>query len=311
MLKIGSNNKKSDKETNPIKLKPEQNYVAYFLTLACNLRCPYCINIYNRGKQRGKAAERKMTARDWVAAVDRLVLRDDLPLTLQGGEPTLHKDFYKIVNDVKKAIKMDLLTNMAFDAEEFIDNVPVWRFKREAPYAAIRVSYHPGQNDINILIKKTMKLQDAGFRVGIYGVLHPSPGIKKHILEAQDTCRKLGIDFRTKEFLGEWNGSLCGTYKYEGSVDGRSKKVCECRTTELIVGPSGNIYRCHSDLYNNRLPIGHILDESITAEDIMKFRECRYYGDCNPCDVKVKTNRFQIFGHTSVEIRNIKDGKRG
>lgn len=295
----------------PIRIRPEQNYVAYFLTLACNLRCPYCINLHSGGVHHGRVDSKKMTSEEWIAAANRLVLRDDLPLTLQGGEPTIHKGFYKIVNEVKEEIKMDLLTNMSFNVDDFIKNVPVWRFKREAPYAAIRASYHPGQNDIESLIKKTIGLQNAGFRVGIYSVLHPSPELKRHILEVQERCAKLGIDFRTKEFLGEWEGSPYGTYKYEGSVNGKVIKVCECKTTEIIVGPSGNVYRCHSDLYSDRDPIAHILDEDFTEADVGLFRECRYYGKCNPCDVKVKTDRFQIFGHTSVEIRNIKGDKVG
>ena len=65
------------------------------------------------------------------------------------------------------------------------------------------------------------------------------------------------------------------------------------------------MYRCHADLYKGRNPIGHILDEYFTEDSIEEFRECSFFGDCNPCDVKVKTNRFQVFGHTSVEIRNI------
>lgn len=250
-----------------------------------------------------------MTPEEWISAANRLILRDDLPLTLQGGEPTIHEGFYKIVSEVKEEIKMDLLTNMFFNVDEFIKNVPVWRFTRAAPYAAIRVSYHPGQNDIESLIKKTIRLQDAGFRVGIYSVLHPSPELKRHILEVQERCAKLGIDFRTKEFLGEWEGSLYGTYKYEGSVNGKVIGTCECRTTELIVGPSGNVYRCHADLYKGRPPVAHILDENFDEESLCIFRKCSYYGDCNPCDVKVKTDRFQIFGHTSVEIRNIKGVK--
>lgn len=293
----------------PIKIKPEHNYVAFFLTLACNLRCPYCINLYSGNLRRGR--EKQMGPEDWISAANRLILRSDLPLTLQGGEPTIHKGFYKIVSEVKEEIKMDLLTNMSFDVDEFIKNVPVSRFTREAPYAAIRASYHPGQNDIESLIKKTIRLQDAGFRVGLYSVLHPSPELKRHILEVKERCAKLGIDFRTKEFLGEWEGKLYGTYKYEGSVSGKAIGTCECKTTEFIVGPGGDVYRCHSDLYAGRDPIGHILDEDLTEAGIGLFKVCRYYGKCNPCDVKVKTNRFQIFGHTSVEIRNIKGGKVG
>ena len=44
-------------------------------------------------------------------------------------------------------------------------------------------------------------MQDAGFRVGLYGVLVPDEEVKKHILEIQEMCLKMGIDFRTKGIL--------------------------------------------------------------------------------------------------------------
>ncbi len=290
-------------ESHLILPKEHHNYVAFLLTLACNLHCPYCINLHGGGSRYTKAARKHMAADDWIKAANRLVLRDDLPLTLQGGEPTLYKGFYRVVNEVKPEIKMDLMTNMMFDVDEFIRNVPVWRLTREAPYASIRVSYHPGQNDIDDLVRKALKLHDAGFRVGIYGIEHPT--IINHILETKERCLKLGIDFRTKEFLGEWEGKLYGTFKYEGSVCGENHRSCECRTTEMIVDPAGYVYKCHSDLYNGRDPMAHILDRGFSEESIDEFRPCSSFGDCNPCDVKVKTNRFQIFGHTSVEIRGI------
>lgn len=297
------------KETRYIQPKKHHNYVAFFPTLACNLQCSYCINLHGAGSRYQQAKRANLTPEEWIQATNRLILRDDLPLTFQGGEPTLYKGFYKIVNEVKEEIKMDLLTNMAFDVDEFIENVPVWRFLREAPYAAIRVSYHPGQNDINDLIKKTLKMQAAGFRVGIYGVLVPEEEMKKHILEIQETCLKIGIDFRTKEFLGTYNGKLYGTFKYEGSVGENQMQYCECKPTELIVDPGGYVYKCHADLYHGRNPIAHILDKNFTEEEFDNYRDCHFYGDCNPCDVKIKTNRFQIFGHTSVEIRNIGEFK--
>ena len=246
-----------------------------------------------------------MSADDWIAAANRLVLRDDLPLTLQGGEPTIYPGFFEFVNDVKPEIKMDLMTNLMFDVDNFIKNVPVTRFLREAPYAAIRVSYHPGQNDIDDLVKKTMLLQEAGFRVGLYGIEHPNPAINGHIKKVQEKCKDLGLDFRTKEFLGEHEDVMYGTFKYEGCVAGDVLKQCECRTTEIIVDPSGNVFRCHSDLYHARASIAHILDADFNEETIDEFRTCEFYGDCNPCDVKVKTDRFQVFGHTSVAIRNV------
>lgn len=243
---------------------------------------------------------------DWIKAANRLMLRPDLPLTLQGGEPTLHKDFYQIVNEVKPEIQMDLLTNLQFDVEEFIANVPLWRFNREAPYAPIRVSWHQGQNDITEIKGKIRRLERAGFRVGIYTVLVPElfPVEQGVVYDAKQYAESQGFDFRYKEFLGEWNGKTYGTYKYEDAMNGKNRK-CSCKPSELLVGPNGGVYRCHSDLYNGRVAIGNILNDKFNTTQLDEFIPCDFYGTCNPCDIKIKTNRFQEYGHTSVEIKDL------
>ena len=117
-------------------------------------------------------------------------------------------------------------------------------------------------------------------------------------------CSIYNIDFRMKEFLG-WNGErFCGTMKYTDACSGLAVgKAVKCKTTEMLIGPSGFIYKCHRDLYAGGTPIGHILSEEPLQLDI--WRRCEYFGECNPCDIKVKTNRFQEYGHTSVEIGEI------
>jgi len=157
--------------------------------------------------------------------------------------------------------------------------------------------------DMDEIFSKVLKMQEAGFSIGIWGVLHPTQN--DIILKAQKKAEKIGIDFRTKEFLGDHEGSLYGTYRYEGACDRKFRKKCLCKTTEFIIGPSGEVFRCHSDLYENRRPIGSILDPQLVLEDA--YRPCDWFGHCNPCDIKVKTDRFQQFGHTSVEIKDIHD----
>ncbi len=289
-----------------IKLKEKHNYVAFFLSLNCNLACSYCINLHDNGLRAKQAKRKELDYQDWIRVANKLELRDDLPITLQGGEPTLLKGFNTFVKEVKPEIKMDLLTNINFDIDKFIKEVPVERFTREAPYAPIRVSYHPGQNDIDDLIYKTQKMEDAGFKVGLFGIEMPDQKLNEHILKVQEKCLNLGLDFRLKEFLGEYAGQMYGTFKYDKSVSSRLK-YCKCRTTELLVDPNGNTFKCHSDLYNNRDPYSNILDDNFTIDLLDEFRDCNFYGDCNPCDVKVKNNRFQKFGHTSVEIIDIKE----
>jgi MoaA/NifB/PqqE/SkfB family radical SAM enzyme len=235
---------------------------------------------------------------EWFAGLNRLVVPSDLPITLQGGEPTLHPEFSTIVNGIRPDLNVDLLTNLETDLDRFIAEIPPGRMRRDAPYASIRVSYHPETMRIESLAAKVLFLQKSGYSIGIWGVLHPD--WISDIKFAQDYCLPLGIDFRTKEFLGEHAGAMHGEFSYPDACDRKLNNIVSCRTTELIIGPDGGIYRCHSDLYAGRPPVGNILDPELVMTG--DFRRCDCYGFCNPCDVKLKTNRFQSFGHTSVEI---------
>lgn len=285
---------------NTIYLPERYNYIGCFLTLDCNLKCDYCINFYGGGNQ---AKRPVISGRKWIEGLNRLACPDNLPITFQGGEPSLQPDFIRILNNIKPELNIDVLTNLCFDVKEFIDNVNPLRLRRNAPYPSIRVSYHPPYMDLGKLIKKVLKLQRATFSVGIFSLLHPQ--FKQEVLEAQKQCADAGIDFRTKEFLGDFNGQKYGNYLYPEAVGSPEGRRCLCRTSEFLIGPDGSIFRCHHDLYKNFSPIGNLLDPDLKIKDV--FRECNHFGNCNPCDLKIKTNRFQIYGHTSVEIKDIFD----
>ena len=278
----------------PLVLPDSYNYVALFLTLDCNLRCSYCINRFG-----GLAAVPGMlSGPEWLKGINRLISLSDLPVTLQGGEPTLHPDFYYIVKGIRPDLNIDLLTNLEVDAVRFMAELAPERLRRDAPYASIRVSYHPEAMKIEALAGKVLTFLEKGYSIGIWGVLHPR--WHGEIMRAQEYCRSLGIDFRTKKFLGAHNGTMHGVFSYTDACRRVGKSAVKCRTTELIIGPGGDIFRCHGDLYEGRQPIGHILEHELTID--ARFRHCDNYGYCNPCDVKLKTNRLQEYGHTSVEI---------
>ena len=234
--------------------------------------------------------------------LNRLDSPEDLPVTLQGGEPGLHPDFIWIIKNLKKNLNIDILTNLSFNIEEFVDKIDPLRLSRKSPYPSIRASYHPSYMDFDGLLKKAIRMQRAGFSIGIFAVLHPR--FKRDISEAKKKCTLSGVDFRTKEFLGVYEGRLYGTYLYPGSVGALKKRSCLCKTTELIIGPQGKVYRCHHDLYKNLASIGNLSEPDFEIKDM--FRKCSFFGDCNPCDIKIKTDRFQVYGHTSVEITDIK-----
>jgi hypothetical protein len=279
----------------------EIQYIGLFLTLDCNFRCSYCLNHHHQKLLKGKLR----SASEWVPFINQAYEKFKLPITLQGGEPSIHRDFYKILTEVDQSVDFDLLTNLNFNVDEFIRRVDVGHFNRTAPYAPIRVSYHHEYTDEAKILLNIQKLEDSGFRVGVYGIDIPNERIFKKINKFKRKCEKLGIDFRFKEYLGKWEDKIYGTFKYQNSVESNSFAQCECKTTEILISPDGGIFRCHADLYQGRSRIGDI--DNFESNKLMEFRNCDFYGDCHPCDVKVKTNHLQIFGHTSVLIKEIQE----
>jgi sulfatase maturation enzyme AslB (radical SAM superfamily) len=260
------------------------NYIAVFLTLRCNLNCSYCIN-----RQSDFVVPEEMSGKDWIKGLSKIQTRNDLPISLQGGEPTLHRAFFNIANELHNQGKqLDLLTNGMFDEKEFMKRISPDVFKRDAPYASIRFSYHEKTLAWE-LCRMVNELKINNYSVGIWGIdSFDNRGVEK-------LCKGYGIDFRLKEFLDTNHG----TYKYPEGINGKKKRVL-CKTTELLIGPSGHIFKCHADLYSNRYSIGHILDESLPSFD---YRVCDNFGACNSCDLKLKTNRLQEGGHCSVNIK--------
>lgn len=280
-----------------IKLPKDYNYIGIFLTLRCNYNCSYCINKYGAFDSADE-----MTAEAWTQALTRIPTRHDLPLSIQGGEPTIYPGFYDLAQAMAKEKKsMDLLTNGSFDLREFCELIAPKTFKRGARYASIRLSLH-AKTDIQALAMKTYMLQNSGYEVGIWGFKIPWKVHDPRLEEAISLYRGLNIDFRIKEFLGKsYTGDkIHGTYKYPEAINSKPKKVW-CKSSELLINPSGKVFRCHADLYAGRNPLGHILDKNFKIRE--GFYECTNYGRCNPCDIKLKTDRFQKNGHCSVEIK--------
>lgn len=276
-----------------IVLPNDLTYVALFLTFRCSFTCPYCIN------KIGHLTPRKeLTAEDWITGLNRLIINPNamVPITIQGGEPSKHEGFIEIIKNLDEAFYIDILTNLDFDIKKFMCEIPPERLRRDVPYASIRVSYHPADSQIDSLLSKILLLQNSGYSIGLFAVKHPENGIN----EVRNKAEKLGIDFRTKDFLGAYNGNEYGEYKYNGACYAKELKKVECKSKELLMAPDGSIHKCHSDLYKGELPLGNILDDNLNISFV--FRVCYKYGECNPCDIKLKTNRFQKNGHCAVEI---------
>jgi len=268
------------------------NYVAVFLTMGCNLNCSYCINDPVQDGSRnikfplkvlGKRKE--MTPGEWALALNRIPFRDDLPLTLQGGEPTLYKGIGHILSATPHYY--DILTNFALKPAAFFAAIDgrIDKLQRDAPYPSIRVSYHKDEMDrtwgdgFSELVQRCEGLAAFGLSVspikaesdvGIYMVAHPD-NVAPHV-----SAYSGRVPFERKEFLGVHDGKLYGTYKYPHSIDlvssgeHNSTLECECRTSELLIDPLGFVWGCHYYLYESWVSCG--MDAKFAQLQAKNFR---------------------------------------
>ncbi len=276
------------------------DYIGVYLTNKCHLSCDYCITAHHNARFRYE--ERKcLSAEQWVESLNRFVLPKDVAVTLQGGEPFLYPGIWEILEGLKR--KIDILTALPpfLSKGHFVKLKTLDWNRREAPYPTIRVSYHKGQHDYRELVRRIAELQTV-LSIGLYCLEHPS--YKEEFAEVKQFAKGFGVEVRKKEFLGYCDGKLYGTFRYKDACTGKKKGIrVMCRNTVVPVAPDGDIYRCHSDLYLERKSseLGNILDDDLVIED--KYYDCDNYGTCSECDVKIKTNRYQIYGYTSVDIK--------
>lgn len=244
------------------------NYIGILITLRCNFKCSYCLN--------WRINKEEKDVDYWLKAIDRI--ETELPITLSGGEPSIHKAFFPLLTNLDK--KFDLLTNLSFDVDYFIENVSVDRFQNGKGYAPIRVSFHPGFSEKINVIERTRKLMDAGFRVGMYVVETED---NKPIIEG---LKKVDwLDLQVKPYL-------------DHEVKVNKKRTRRCAISELIVGSDGKIYKCHRDLYKSEYDLGDLL--TVNAINYA-YRWCDDANECHPCDIKTKRDRYGNPGYTSVK----------
>lgn len=270
------------------------NYIGVFLTLGCPRGCSYCLNELSGGLE-GRAT---VAGERWLEGLSRI--ETNIPLTFNGGEPLSHPNFFDIVNGLEESVKIDLLTTLPIDAQEFIRNLNPKRFERDLPYSAIRVTFHPETMDLDETIGKVKVIKSAGFDIMMNLVDRPSQEEETNSL--RDRILENGLAVAVKPFLGYLDGRLYGQYKYQDACSEKFSKPVNCRTSILSIDPIGDIYRCYGDMFtrNPQGLLGNIFEAELDTP--RKYRACTNFGHCHPCDVQTKLDRFGTWGYTVVDI---------
>ena len=280
------------------------SYWGVFLTLSCNLKCPFCIQ-----KMAGPVSNYPLASgKDWVKSLNsveerskkRFLRRNKVKkLALIGGEPTLHPDFFEIINGLDNNWNITVTTNLASPVFENI-SLFVRNLKRKKRIR-FHVSFHDAEIDINEFINKIKLLRKKGVNVNrIFTVCWPPDKLEVfqkyvHIFKSR------GLSLKRQRFNGFYKGkfypfggeeddyefkdNITEYEKYERGCSCKAKQEIYCKMNKVLFAPDGKVYNCHYKIYSGSPDYyGNIFNGNSVVNIPKDYFVCSDYGYCNPCD---------------------------
>jgi len=268
-------------------------YWSAFLTFNCNGNCSYCIQHLCKDEfrqARSAYEENKLSGEEWIAFYNKLQRWRGNKLGIIGGEPTLHKDFFNIINGITGHYKT-ITTNMSTpEILRFGDMI------EDKANIRINTSYHPHIMSVEEFAKRVHLLRGQGFYVEQVAVVDtPATDYRKYHTELLSR----GIASSPQTYMGMLNGEMFpqpdssiaknhgetginhwGLFDEGFSCKGKNQVVCS--SGRFLVAPDGGIYRCHYHLYSKKDVQGDVRTGKFPIEQDYKL--CGDYGFCNPCD---------------------------
>lgn len=237
-----------------------------FLTMECNNNCVYCTNQFHNNKRKYLLN----SGEEWVKFIKGLGGVNTV--IFSGGEPTLHPDFEYIIDNIN--IKTVIYSNGKTDKLDKL--VP-------RNNITIDISLHWGQMEVDEIKEMLSKIK---FKYSAYFVLYPE--YFSQIMWAYRTLKNAGFNVGIKPFDGLYKRNWYSDHTEAYICNGEAKKVL-CKTNKLPIAPNGDIYMCHKFLYDclDYGILGNIFTNTMKEDSEFlefKFRECNYYGQCNPCE---------------------------
>ncbi|MDD2523814.1 MAG: radical SAM protein [Endomicrobiaceae bacterium] len=183
------------------KIAPYRAFFTWGMHYKCNYNCAYCyapkpqdITFANNPNNIAKYESLDTVVDSWKFIFDKYGMSR---IRLDGGEPSIYPDFYKIIKELSKIHKLHLNTNLSFDLDEFCDNTDFKSMRIDA-------SLHCEYTDLGNFIKKLEFLQKRNYKLTVSYVAYPD--FLENIPLAKKNIEKMGIPFFIHPYSGFYNG---------------------------------------------------------------------------------------------------------
>lgn len=249
-----------------------------YLTLLCNLDCPYCSDglAYDKSKMQYEG----LSGTQWISVINAL---PGEAVIFTGGEPTLHPDLPMIVNGIRQP-NVRIYTNLSYNVQKVLDKitkpVSVWG------------SFHPNNSEVTLekYMKKVKILLEHPIILdaSIHAIIEKSNGEREDFDQFQKAFNEAGIHLQLDEdqfFANNYGSQAC---------DFNSKQTVQCTMNRMLVGPDGRRKICVSKM------VRRAQDADVALDDSLPMIVCDEFGMCSPCDEVANIEFLEPQGQESV-----------
>jgi len=227
-----------------------------YLTLACNLKCPFCVN---RAVPDHKAFQ-KLPAETWAK-----IIRDSRRnVVLTGGEPFLYPELIKLVNMIDRKQEVRVYSNLTLPVDDFV------RYVKRPVY--FMVSYHPGGGSLSAfedIVRRLAVRKD--FRGNIHAIDWKGQSNEVRRLHAQ-----------LKALPWPFNIEADQKVQFSEMSSHRHRRKVRCSNKNILVAPDGVRYPCVSTLLRGLHPQEALTKEPLRGDTVTI--DCTDWGYCAACD---------------------------
>lgn len=280
------------------------------LASICNMKCPMCYTVNDIFKE--KVPKKMMSWETIKGVLDEIGGKVfSIRLSLR-GEPTLHKDFIKVMKYAKEVgIKeVSTLTNALKLNEQMMRDM----IEAELDWLTISVD---GIGETYEKIRKPAKFDDLLWKLKRFQELKKEYGVTKPVIKVQSVWPAIKDDpegyFSTfGPLVDQVASNQLVDYRHnDGKIHYKKNFKCPAIYQRMVIGSDGTALMCHNDLYNEHA-IGNIYDTSVKdlwQKSMTPIREAFENGtavsDCSACKKCYLPREMEEVEVTSIEGRKV------